>query len=278
APENTALVFADEEVSYRELNRRANQLAHYLRGLGVGAEVLVGLRMERSSEMVVGLLGILKAGGAYVPLDPEYPRERLAYIMEDAKLTVVLSQQRFLEGLAGSEAKLVWLDHGWEEIAAHGSENPSSTAMLDNLIYVMYTSGSTGQPKGAMLSHRGIVNCLFWMQQTYQLNETDRFLHKTSLSFDPSVWELFWPLMTGAGVVIAPPRVHQDGAALLQLIWRHQATFIYFVPSMLGSFLSESDLEKAHSLRKVICGGESLPLEIMGRFFSRLKADLHHSY
>jgi amino acid adenylation domain-containing protein/non-ribosomal peptide synthase protein (TIGR01720 family) len=277
-PDAVAVIFEHERLTYGELNRQANQLAHYLRQCGVRPEVRVGIFMERSIEMLVGLLGVLKAGGAYVPLDPAYPKDRLAFMLGDAQTAVLLTRQSLAEMLPPHNARLVCLDSDREEMAQQSPLNPVSEVLPENLIYVIYTSGSTGRPKGAMLTHKGIVNCILWMQETYGLTCDDRFLHKASLGFDPSVWELFWPLMVGASVSIAGPGVHQDSDYLIETIKKDQVTIIYFVPSMLNVFLEAEGLESATSLRRVICGGESLSVETMRRFFSRSGAELHHSY
>ena len=277
-PEAVAVVFEEEQLTYRELNRRANQLARYLRKLGVGPEVLVGIMMERSIEMVVGLLGILKAGGAYVPLDPAYPQERLSFMLEDARVPVLLTQARLAESLPQSEAEVVSVDALREVIAQEGVENPAGGATAENLAYVIYTSGSTGRPKGAMNSHRGICNRLLWMQDAYQLTGADRVLQKTPFSFDVSVWEFFWPLLTGARLVVAQPGGHQDSDYLVKLITEQKITTLHFVPSMLQVFLEGWGLETCDSLKQVMCSGEALPFELQERFFARLNAELHNLY
>jgi amino acid adenylation domain-containing protein len=277
-PDAVALIAEREELSYGELNARANQLAHHLRGMGVGPETRVGVMLERSVETLVGLLGILKAGGAYVPLDPQYPRDRLTFMLSDSAVQVLLTQQRLSGALPESAATVLCLDSQWPEVAARSTADPGAPLTADNLAYVIYTSGSTGLPKGAMLPHRGVVNCLRWMQQTYGLTRADRFLHKVSLNFDPSVWELFWPLMVGAGVVLAPAGAQHDSDLLIQTIRRRRCSVAYFVPSMLKLFLEADGIESLDSLRYVICGGESLPPEVMERFYARTRAELHHSY
>jgi amino acid adenylation domain-containing protein len=278
-PDAPALVFEDTRLSYADLNRRANQLAHHLQGLGVGPEVLVGVLMERSVEMVVSLLAILKAGGAYVPLDPDYPRERLQFMLADAAVPVLLTQARVVGALPELGARVVYVDRDWPEIAAERTENPVSGVTDDNLVYVIYTSGSTGRPKGALLPHRGVVNCVRWMQATYRLDASDRFLLKTSLNFDPSVWEVFWTLGTGACLHVARPGGHLDSTYLARYIVSHELTSIYFVPSMLRVFLDEPEAARCTSLRRIICGGEALSLETMRRCYELLPAvELHHSY
>jgi len=279
APNAIAVTYDDEQLSYDELNRRANQLARHLRNLGVGPEVLVGICVERSIEMIVGLLGILKSGAAYVPLDSSYPLERLSFMLEDATPGVLLTQEKLLEILPSHWGHTICLDSDWPIIAAEDEQNLPRIATEENLAYVIYTSGSTGRPKGAMLTHKGVVNCVRWMQETYKLDETDRFLLKTSLNFDPSVWELFWTLWVGGRVVVARPEGHLDTAYLVETIRREQVTTVYFVPPMLRAFLEQAGVERANSLRRVICGGEGLPKETMDRFFERLPgAALHHSY
>jgi amino acid adenylation domain-containing protein len=277
-PDSVAVIFEDRQLSYRELNQRANQAAHYLRGMGVECETRVALLMERSLEMLVGLLAIQKAGAAYVPLDPAYPHERLTFMLEDAQVEVLLTQKQLSHHLPATVARVIALDADWDLISAESIENPASGAGPENLAYVIYTSGSTGRPKGAMLPHRGIVNCIWGMQGIYKLTEHDRTLFKTPLSFDASVWELFWPLMVGASVVIARPGGHRDTAYLLQTIIEHAVTTVYFVPSLLTVFLDEKMLAEAACVRYVICGGESLAIETVERFYSRLNAELHHSY
>jgi amino acid adenylation domain-containing protein len=279
-PENTAVVFAGETLTYRELNRRANQLAHYLRALKVGPETLAAVCAERSLEMIIGLLGILKAGGAYVPLDPTYPQERLSFMLEDAQATVLLTQQRLVANLPPHGAQIISLDSDWPDIAASAStENPSVEVNVQNPAYVIYTSGSTGTPKGAMNTHLGICNRLLWMQLAYPLNSTDAVLQKTTISFDVSVWEFFWPLIVGARLVLAEPGGHRDSAYLVKLISEQQITTLHFVPSMLKVFLEEEGLEQLRSLRRVISSGEALERAELRRFRERLSGcELHNLY
>jgi amino acid adenylation domain-containing protein/non-ribosomal peptide synthase protein (TIGR01720 family) len=277
-PDAVAVVFDNEQLTYRELNQRANQLARYLQQLGIQPDVLVGICVERSLEMVVGLLGILKAGGAYVPLDPAYPKERLAFMLEDAQMPVLLTQQRLVEMLPPYQAKVICLDKDWDAIAVHHQSNPSSEVTTDNLVYVIYTSGSTGTPKGAMNTHQGLCNRLLWMQDAYQLTATDRVLQKTPFSFDVSVWEFFWPLLCGARLVVAQPGGHQDSAYLVKVIASQQITTIHFVPSMLQIFLEEPGLGVCNCLKRVICSGEALPFSLQERFFACLDAQLHNLY
>lgn len=277
-PEALAVVFEREQITYRVLNGRANQLAHYLRRLGVGPEALVGVCLERSLEMVVALLAVLKAGAAYVPLDPEYPRERLSFMMEDAQASVLLTMDGLERALPSHDTELIALDKDWPLIAKEGDHNPPLTVTTDNLAYIIYTSGSTGKPKGAMITHRGIHNRLLWMQEAYGLDETDRVLQKTPYSFDVSVWEFFWPLLTGARLVVARPGGHQDSGYLVSLIKEREITTIHFVPSMLQVFLDEPQCGNCQTLRRVICSGEALPLATQERFHAKMGATLYNLY
>ncbi|MDH3599287.1 MAG: amino acid adenylation domain-containing protein [Candidatus Tectomicrobia bacterium] len=277
-PEAVAVVFEDASLTYSELNRRANQLAHYLQALGVGPETLVGLCMERSLELVVGLLGILKAGGAYVPLDPTYPTERLTFMMEDTHVSILLTQHDMTPRLPEHRAHQLCLDTDWEVIAQSPQQNPQSGVSSTNLAYVIYTSGSTGKPKGAMNTHRGICNRLFWMQDAYPLDPTDGVLQKTPFSFDVSVWEFFWPLLVGSRLIVARPGGHQDPAYLVRLITRQRITTLHFVPPMLQVFLEGAEVESCRSIQRVICSGEALSTELQRRFFSRLHTELHNLY
>ncbi|MDF5712385.1 MAG: amino acid adenylation domain-containing protein, partial [Rhizonema sp. NSF051] len=277
-PDAIAVVFEEDQLTYGELNAKANQLAHYLQKLGVEPEVLVGICVERSLSMVIGLLGILKAGGAYVPLDPSYPQERLAFMLEDFQPSMLLTQQHLVNSLPNHRAKVVGLDSNWEQIAQEKIENLASNITPDNLAYVIYTSGSTGRPKGAMNTHKGICNRLLWMQDTYQLTAIDKVLQKTPFSFDVSIWEFFWPLMTGARLVIAQPGGHQDPNYLVNAIAQQQITTLHFVPSMLQVFLEAENLETCKCLKRVIASGEVLPIALQKRFFNRLDAQLHNLY
>jgi len=240
--------------------------------------------MERSLELVVGLLGVLKAGAAYVPLDADYPAARLAYMMADAGATVLLRQARLAARLPAAAVTAavteVSLDADWARIARQPQTNLGPAALGQNLAYVIYTSGSTGQPKGAMNTQAGICNRLRWMQAAYGLTGADRVLQKTPFSFDVSVWEFFWPLLTGAGLVLARPRGQQDSGYLAALIKREQITTVHFVPPMLQVFLEMAGVAECRSLRRVICSGQALSVELQERFFGRLgcAVELHNLY
>jgi amino acid adenylation domain-containing protein/FkbM family methyltransferase len=276
-PEAVAVEYEDERLNYEELNRRANQLAHYLRSVGIGPEVRVGICMERSLEMMVAIMAVLKAGGAYLPLDPDYPGERLSYMLEDSAVPVLLGQARLQEKWLSYTGKTIHVDGEWGTIGWYSDANLRNEVSGENLAYVIYTSGSTGKPKGAMNTHRGLSNRVQWMQQAYGLTATDRVLQKTPFSFDVSVWEFMWPLMVGARLVMLRPGGHQDPACIAEAIQRKQITTMHFVPAMLNIWL-ESEAERCSTLTRVICSGEALSVEAQKKFQSRLKAELHNLY
>jgi len=279
-PDCVALEFEGQELTYAQLNYRANQLARFLRHAGVGPNILVGIFADRSMELVLALLAVLKAGGAYVPLDPSYPAARLSQILEDAHPTLVLTQSHPANQLPATVGDNYPLDSSWQSYRDESGQDLDDFGTPDDLAYVIFTSGSTGRPKGAMNGHRGICNRLLWMQEQYGLCTKDRVLQKTPFSFDVSVWEFFWPLMTGARLVIARPEGHRDSAYLADLIRRRGITTLHFVPSMLRVFLEERDVEACGtSLMRVICSGEALPHEVQERFFARFPAaELHNLY
>jgi amino acid adenylation domain-containing protein/thioester reductase-like protein len=281
SPSAEAVCFEDRRLTYQQLDRRAALLASRLAALGIGPDVPVGICMERSVELVVALLGVLKAGGAYVPLDPDYPNERLDFMLKDAAPAVLLTQSHLADRLPNHAGHTLCLDPGWgaEADAVELCILLAPTLTPEHLAYIIYTSGSTGRPKGVMNTHRGICNRLLWMQQQYHLGPDDTVLQKTPYSFDVSVWEFFWPLLTGARLVLARPGGHKDPAYLASLIHDEGVTVCHFVPSMLRAFLSEPDLEQSClSLREVICSGEALPYELQQRFFARLGSRLHNLY
>ncbi|WP_445081626.1 amino acid adenylation domain-containing protein [Pseudomonas rhodesiae] len=277
-PQATALVFAEQRIDYAELNRRANRLAHRLIEAGVGPDVRVGLAVERSFDMVIGLLAVLKAGGAYVPLDPDYPRERLAYMLDDSGVQLLLTQAPLLGQLPIPQG-LETLILGESSYEQYSEQNPAVALDGENLAYVIYTSGSTGQPKGAGNRHSALLNRLQWMQEAYGLSAADSVLQKTPFSFDVSVWEFFWPLMTGSRLVIAAPGDHRDPARLIQVINAEQVTTLHFVPSMLQAFLQDAAVSSCRSLQRIVCSGEALPVDAQQQVFAKLPhAGLYNLY
>jgi amino acid adenylation domain-containing protein len=279
-PEGIAVTFEGQQLTYRELNRRSNQLAHHLRELGVGPDVLVGICAERSLEMVVALLAILKAGGAYVPIDPSYPAERVAFMLNDAGAPFLLAQENLIQTLnTPNVTKVVSLDGADWTTAAASTDNLLRTVTDANLAYVIYTSGSTGRPKGAMIPHRAIVNHMRWMQSTFRINERDCVLQKTEFSFDVATWEFFAPLIVGARLVVARPGGHHDPGYLVDMIIQYQVTVLQLVPSLLCMLLEIPEFKSCRSLRHIFCGGEAMNDDVPRRFFgTTLSAELHNMY
>jgi amino acid adenylation domain-containing protein len=278
SPDAVAIECEGESLSYRELDTRANQLAHRLSALGVGPEVFVGVCLERSLQLVIALCGILKAGGAYVPLDPEYPAERLAFMVTDADAHLVITTRAIAGKLPAGSARTLLIDEEWDTIRTAPATKPEERVAPEGLAYMIYTSGSTGRPKGALNTHRGICNRLAWMRDQYDVGPGTVILQKTPVSFDVSVWELFLPLLTGARMVLARPGGHRDPAYVVDLIEKRGVTMTHFVPSMLRVFLDEPDVERCRSLEYVICSGEGLPADLRAAFFKRLSCGLHNLY
>ncbi|MFB6892027.1 amino acid adenylation domain-containing protein [Kitasatospora sp. NPDC056327] len=255
-------------LTYRELDAAADRIAARLAAEGIGPGSLVAISAERSPELVAGLLGVLRTGAGYTPLDPEYPAERLAFLLADSGAPVLLTQRR-LAVPEGSPARVLLLDDPaeWPEPpAGAGTAGP----VTDDTAYLIYTSGSTGRPKGVPNTHRAIVNRLRWMQDTYRIGPRDTVLQKTPAGFDVSVWEFFWPLITGARLLLARPGGQKDAAYLRDLIAGAGVTVAHFVPSMLTVFLAEEDVEKCTTLRRAVCSGEALPPATAREFTTRL--------
>ena len=269
-PHAVAVVFNDTSLTYAELDARANRLAHRLRRHGVGPDVLVGVCLERSLDLVIALVAVLKAGGAYVPLDPDYPAERLAFMREDAGLGLLIAHSATADALSPGTgpAPLLLLDR------EDTSDEPETALPLDlrceHLAYMIYTSGSTGRPKGAANTHGALLNRLAWMQDAYRLTAEDAVLHKTPFSFDVSVWELFWPLIAGARLVVAAPGAHRDPIKLVDIIRTHRVTTLHFVPSMLQAFVTHEGVEACDTLRLLVCSGEALTAHLQAQVLERL--------
>jgi len=269
-PDRVAVVVDERHLTYGELNRRANRLAHHLRGLGVGPDVLVGLLTERSLDMVVALLGILKAGGAYVPLDPAYPRERLAGMIKDAAVRVLVTQDRLRHGLPPQESLVVSMDGMADEIARHDDGDPAIDVRSENLAYVIFTSGSTGRPKGVAVTHRSLVNLLESMGREPGLTEADVLLSVTTLSFDIAALELYLPLIKGARVVLASRDDALDGERLMSRLSSSGATVMQATPAT-WRLLLESGWGGNPGL-KVLCGGEALSRDLADELLRRVAA------
>jgi amino acid adenylation domain-containing protein len=277
-PDTIAVSFGAIALNYQQLEQRSNQVAHYLRKLGVGPDTRVGVCLDRSIELVVFMLGVLKAGGAYVPLDTGYPTERLQYMAQDAQAPVVIVQKQHVEQFANLGVRLICAEDEQADIDRESVADVGAGLEADNLAYVIYTSGSTGNPKGAMNTHRGLQNRLQWMQEKYQLTSDDRVLQKTPFSFDVSVWEFFWPLMVGARLVMAEPGRHQDPEYLGQTIEQQGVTTLHFVPSMLQAFLESGEAKRCGKLRRIICSGEALSAELARKCVEEIPAELHNLY
>ncbi|MBD2665596.1 amino acid adenylation domain protein [Richelia sinica FACHB-800] len=261
-PNNIAVAFNNQQLTYGELNARANQLAHYLQRLGVGAEVLVGICVERSLEMLIGILGILKAGGAYVPLDPHYPQERLAFMLEDTQVSVLLTQQHLLESLPNHNAQIICIDTDWETIAQENQENPLSTASPENLAYIIYTSGSTGKPKGVAIAHRNLVHSTT-ARLTYYQEPITSFLLLSSFAFDSSVAGMFWTLCSGGTLHLPAEGVQREVLKLIELISQNRISHLLSLPSVYGLILQQAQPQQLNSLRAVIVAGEACPPELV---------------
>ncbi|MFG2761662.1 amino acid adenylation domain-containing protein, partial [Streptomyces wuyuanensis] len=287
-PEATAVVFEDEQLTYEELNARANQLARHLIDHGAGPERLVALALPRSAELVVALLAVLKSGAGYVPVDPEYPADRIAYMLQDAEPVLLLTDSSTASRLlaAGEGVPRVLLDEvgtrsALSGLSAHAVTNAERGTPLvpDQPAYVIYTSGSTGRPKGVAVPHQGVVNRLLWMQSQYSLASEDRVLQKTPAGFDVSVWEFFWPLIVGASLVVASPGMHKDPVAIAELINEAGVTTAHFVPSMLVEFVRQDAARTCTTLRHVVCSGEALLTDVQNQALRHLPvAQLHNLY
>jgi len=277
-PDNVAMVYGEQSLSYRELDRRANQLARRLRSLGVAPEVPVGICMERSFELVIAVLGLLKAGGVYVPLDPSNPKERLSFIVKETRPKVLLAQKRLLECLPEVDVKSICLDKDWSTVSRESAAPVENLMSSENLGFLIYTSGSTGEPKAVMLSHRPRDSRISHEHKIYQLTANDRHVLKSSISFTLLLRELFWPLLTGARLIISPPGTETDMDYLLQLIAKHKISIITLTPSTLRTILSQPELERCRSLRHIVCFGEPLTADLQSQYFSKLSAELSLYY
>ncbi|MEV0962756.1 amino acid adenylation domain-containing protein [Streptomyces sp. NPDC049910] len=273
-PDAVAVTFEDTRLTYRELDERSGRLAALLAGRGAGPERFVAVAVPRSPELVVALVAVLRAGAAYVPVDPDYPAARIAYMLADAGPALLLTVKDTADRLPRTDVPLITLD----DLPITDAPVPPAPHRGEHPAYMIYTSGSTGRPKGAVVTHAAIVNRLRWMQDRYRLDGSDRVLQKTSASFDVSVWEFFWPLTTGATLVVARPDGHRDPGYLAGLIRRAGVTTVHFVPSMLAEFVTEETAAAATGLRRVICSGEALPAELAARFHRVFGVPLHNLY
>jgi len=269
-PDAVAVSFNEEftvgsvelSLTYRELNLRANQLAHYLGTLGIKPEQLVGICIERSLEMIIGVLGILKAGGAYLPLDPAYPQERLEFILKDAQISVLVTQEKLIAHLPFSNIQAICLDKDWPILSQQGQQNPKCTVTFENLAYILYTSGSTGLPKGVLITHKGVANLATAEIELFNLQPSSRFIQFVSLNFDVSVLEIFTTLCSGAQLCLGSPNSLLPGDNLLEFLQEKAITHVSFTPSVLA-VLPQAPL---HNLQVLIVGGEICPPELMAQW------------
>ena len=270
-PNNTSVIYEDVSLTYSQLNEKANRLANYLLAHGLQKEEPVAVFLERSIEMVIALLGILKAGGVYVPIEPTHPSQRIHLILQSLDSPFVIcttdNQPHFETGDAGRPI-LIDQSERWHAVNA---ENPNVAINQNDSMYIIFTSGTTGKPKGVINRHRGLNNRIQWMQKQFKLTSEDRLLQKTPYTFDVSVWEFFWPLISGAAIVMAKPQGHKDPEYILETIKKYQITTIHFVPSMLQLFLDFIPKGESLPLKRVICGGEPLKKTTELQFFSKTK-------
>jgi amino acid adenylation domain-containing protein len=259
-----ALVFGNQKLSYKELNIRSNQLAHYLKKIGVQTESLVGIYVERSAEMIIAILGIFKAGGAYLPLDPSYPQERLNFMLQDAQVSILLTQEKLLQNFTGFSNQIISIDKDWSAITQHNRENPNSCVTLENLAYVIYTSGSTGQPKGVLIEHRGLSNLAADQIEVFNLQPSNRILQFASLSFDASIFEIVMALGIGATLYLTNKECLLPGKALLQLLREKAITHVILPPAVLAVLATES----LPALQTIISAGESCSDDIIKRWWN----------
>ncbi|GEB34858.1 non-ribosomal peptide synthase/polyketide synthase [Brevibacillus parabrevis] len=274
-PDEVAVVYEEYALTYRELNARANQLARLLRSHGTGPDTLIGIMVDRSPGMVVGMLAVLKAGGAYTPIDPSYPPERIQYMLSDSQAPILLTQ-RHLQELAAYQGEIIDVDE--EAIYTGADTNLDNVTGKDDLAYVIYTSGSTGNPKGVMISHQAICNHMLWMRETFPLTTEDAVLQKTPFSFDASVWEFYLPLITGGQLVLAKPDGHRDIAYMTRLIRDEKITTLQMVPSLLDLVMTDPGWSACTSLQRVFCGGEALTPALVSRFYETQQAQLINLY
>jgi amino acid adenylation domain-containing protein len=261
-PDAVAVIFKDKQLTYQELNAKANQLAHHLQTLGVKSETLVGICVERSFDMIIGLLGILKAGGAYVPIDPAYPSDRIAYMLDDSRLPVLLTQQKLVASLPEHQARVICLDSDWEEISVMSELPPQSDVTPENLAYVIYTSGSTGKPKGVLIAHRGLCNLAQAQIKLFDVQPDSRVLQFISFSFDASIGEIVTAVCAGATLCLGTTEELQPGQPLVRLLQQHSITHLTLVPSALAALPNE----ELPALQTIVVGGEPCPTSLVAQW------------
>ena len=278
SPNQIALKFGDDFLTYSQFDRQVNKLAHFLREQGLKLDEVVAVCCDRSLEMMTSIYAIVKAGGSYLPLDTNNPVNRTKFILGDSKVKLFVGHQKYIKDIEVADCEFVAIENSvlWDHCS---EERPDRIVRANNLAYTLYTSGSTGEPKGVMNEHRGIVNRLLWMQDVFKLDASDVVLQKTPYTFDVSVWELFWPLLVGARLVLAKPDEHKDPSRLVKYIVDESVSTLHFVPSMLQLFLEDVRAGDCHAVNRVICSGEALTVNLQTKFFKTLSStSLHNLY
>jgi amino acid adenylation domain-containing protein len=279
SPNDIAIIYEDQELSYSELNEKANQLAHYLKNMGADSETIVAIAIDKSFDMIIGLLGILKAGSAYVPLDPSYPRERLQFILEDTNAAIILTDSKTIDLLPSTWSRLICLDEEWESIKEFPTTNLEYINLINHLAYIIYTSGSTGKPKGVMINNASFLNHMLWMKKEYNFSKDDIILQRTAYSFDASVWEIFMPLICGSKMIMPASQVSKDLMQLYNVVTKYKVTALQMVPSLLIPLLNiTNEMKLPESIRNLFVGGEIFPAETCHILLNKLTATITNLY
>ncbi|MCK4608033.1 MAG: amino acid adenylation domain-containing protein, partial [Gammaproteobacteria bacterium] len=277
-PHNIAVTFKNKHLTYQQLNKKANLLARHLQAYITNNTPHVAIYLERSLELVISIIAILKANSAYIPIDTNYPEHRIQQITIDANPCILLTTKKLLHNLQNIPTKKFCLDTEWHQITKNSPQNIAKKPKPSSPCYIIYTSGSTGEPKGVINIHKGLMNRIYWMQQQYKLTKTDVVLQKTPYSFDVSVWEFVWPLISGAQLTIAKPNGHNDPKYLQNIISQSKITTLHFVPSMLKTFISNINPQQCRSIKRIICSGEELSWQTQQDVLKKLNIDLYNLY
>ena len=277
-PNQVALIFEETALSYKSLDEKSNQVAHFLIQKGIKKNDIIAVSFERSLEMMIYIYGIIKTGAAYLPIATDIPSERLKFILNDANTKILFYNHKNIDDSVLSTANCFDVETIEQEVSLLGVTSNSIKILPDDLAYIIYTSGSTGEPKGVMCHHEGICNRLNWMNNDYPISGDDTFIQKTPITFDVSVWELFWPLQEGAKLVIEVPEGHKNPDKLIQTIQQYQVTNIHFVPSMLNVFIQNENVENCQSLKRIFCSGEVLSVPIVEKTHEKLNVEVHNLY
>ena len=275
---NIALVFEKESLTYKLLDEKSNQVAHFLINNGINKNDIITVSLNRSLEMMIYIYGIIKAGAAYLPLEINTPLERLKFILKDTNSKIIFYNHKNLEEEILKNFNCLHVKTIDEQISSQNVTSPETNIKSDDLAYVIYTSGSTGEPKGVKCHHGGICNRLNWMDNDYPITINDTFLQKTPITFDVSLWELFWPLQKGAKLIVEIPDGHKNPEKLIGTIKQHQVTNIHFVPSMLNVFIQTYGVDSCNSLKRIFCSGEALSVPVVKSTYDKLNVEVHNLY